>query len=361
MLASSYQRVRLWSGITAIALNLSMGWLLFAVAPVIQRVLPNWPFAAQLALCLAGGMLLLLPFELLMGHAVERLVERTEQTLGAWLRDWGRGAVRYFLAALCGGLVFGYGTGLWWPVRVGFTVLLLAICFFSGEYQLRISPGAWRLVEPPDPEFENDVREVLAAMKHPPVRLCWIEDSDSFAANGFSIGPTILPGEDDTGLPAVGMTTSVAKYLTPEQAALMVVREVFQHQAGFRRTGLTICLGWLLAGLVMVWCAPLVTGRLPALSSALLGMAIMTSWCFVALFVWPTWNRYWNRRADGFLLTHAPVEVVRELVILLQQLNATDIELSGSKSFVFHPIPPLSDRLHSLSPNEPNPAPAVLP
>ncbi len=361
MLASSYQRVRLWSGITAITLNLSMAWMLFALAPVLQRLLPHWPFAALLAVCLAGGMLLLLPFELLMGHAVERLVERSEQSLGRWLADWCRGAARYFVASLCGGLVFGYGAGLWWPWRVGFTFLLLAVCFFAGEYQSRLGPRSWRPAEGPDPDFDNDVRDALAAMKHPPVRLRWIEDSDSFAANGFSIGPTFLAGDDETGLPAVGMTTSVVKYLTPHQAALMAVREVFQHRAGFRRTALLICLVWLLAGLAMIWSAPLVIGALPALNSALLGMAIMTTWCFVALFVWPAWNRYWNRRADGFLLTHAPVEAVRELLILLQQLNATDIELPRRKSYIFHPIPPLADRLHSLSPNEPNPPPAVLP
>lgn len=361
MLASSYQRVRLWSGITAITLNLSLGWMLFAVAPVLQRLMLGWPFVAQLALCLAGGMLLLLPFELLMGHAVERLVERTEQTVGSWLGDWFRGAARYFLAALFGGLVFGYGSALWWPWRVGLTLLLLAVAFFASEYHFRLAPRAWRPAEAPDPAFENEVRDALAEMKHPPVRLRWIDDSDSFAANGFLIDPTILPGDDETGRRTVGMTTSVVRYFTPHQAALMAVREVFQHRAGFRQTSLAICLGWLFVGLVMVWCAPLVTGSLPPLNSALLGMAIMTTWCFVALFVWPTWNRYWNRRADGFLLTHAPLAAVRDLLVLLQQMNATDLELSGSKAFVFHPIPPLADRLHSLSPNEPNPPPAVLP
>lgn len=361
MLATSYQRVRLWSGITAITLNLAIAWLLFAVAGVIPQLLPHWPVAAQLALCVAGGMFVLLPFELLMGHAVERLVERTEQSLASWLRDWFRGASRYFLASLCGGLVFGYGMGAWWPWRIAFTVLLLGVCFFAAEYQFRFSPGAWRSMESPDSAFESEMREALVAMKHPPVPLRWIEDSDSFAANGLSVDPTFLAGEDESGVPAVALNRSIVKYFTPEQAALMVVREVFQHRAGFRRTALLICLGWLAVGLAMVWSAPLVTGRLPALNSALLGMAIMTTWCLVALFVWPTWNRHWNRRADGFLLTHAPVETVRELLILLQQLNATDIELPRSKAFVFHPIPPLTERLQSLSPNEPNPPPAVLP
>ena len=50
-----------------------------------------------------------------------------------------------------------------------------------------------------------------------------------------------------------------------------------------------------------------------------------------------------------------------KLLVLVQQLNATDIELPAAKTTLFHPIPPLSDRLHFLSPNEPNPTSPVLP
>jgi len=82
-------------------------------------------------------MLLLLPFELLTGHAVERLVERSEQSLAGWLLDWSRGAGRYLFASWCAGLAYGYGAGLWWPWRFGLTLALLAVCLVAAEYHFR--------------------------------------------------------------------------------------------------------------------------------------------------------------------------------------------------------------------------------
>jgi hypothetical protein len=361
MLASSYQRVRLWSGISAIGWNLALAWLLFAMAPVVQRLFPRWPFPALLAFCLLAGMLLMLPFELLTGHAVERLVERSEQSLAGWLVDWLRGVSRYLLASWCAGLAYGYGAGLWWPWRVAITMALLAVCFVAAEYHFRFSPRTWRPTDPSIPAYESAVLAALAELNHPAPSLRWMADSDSYAVNGMAIGPALFGSAESFALPPVALTTSVVKYLKPRQAALMVAREVFQHRAGFRQTTLIVCLGWLAAGLVLVWSAPAFTGALPRLNSSLLGMAIMTTWCFVALFVWPLWNRYWVRRADGYLLTIVPLAEVQELLVLVQQLNATDIELPAAKTTIFHSIPTLSDRLHFLSPNEPNPTTPVLP
>jgi hypothetical protein len=361
MLASSYQRVRLWSGVSAIALNLAIAWGLVAVAPLVPRVFPHWPFPALMAFCLLAGVLLMLPFELLSGHAVERLVERSEQSLGAWLIDWSQGMARYLLASWCAGLAFGYGSGLWWPWRMGISAALLLICFLAAEYHFRFSPRTWRPTDPSFGAYETAVQTALTELKLPSPPLRWMAESDAYAVNGMAIGPAILGSAENFALPPVAVTTSVIKYLTPRQSALMIAREVFQHRAGFRRMTLMVCLGWLLAGLIMVWGAPAFTGALPRLNAALLGMAIMTTWCLVALFIWPLWNRYWVRRADGFLLTVAPLAEVQELLLLVQQLNATDIELTGAKTSVFHPIPPLSERLHYLSPNEPNPTTPVLP
>ncbi len=342
-------------------MNLALAWGLFFLAPIVPRLFPHWPFPASIAVCLVAGMLLLLPFDLLTGHAVERLVERSEQSLGGWLRDWLQGASRYLFASWCAGLAFGYGSGLWWPWRAGLTVAVLAICFLAAEFHFRLSPRTWKPADPSFAAYESAVQAELTELKQPSPPLRWMAESDAFAVNGMAIGPVILGNAEGVALPPVALTTSVVKYLKARQAALMIAREVFQHRAGFRRMTLMACLGWLLAGLILVWAAPAYTGALPLLNAALLGMAIMTTWCIVALFVWPLWNRYWVRRADGFLLTLAPLAEVQELLVLVQQLNATDIELPAATTTIFHPIPPLSERLHYLSPNEPNPTTPVLP
>ena len=361
MLATSYQRVRLWSGVTSIALNLALAWGMFALAPTVQRLLPHWPFPAQLGACLLAGVLLMLPFDLLVGHAVERLVERTEQSLGAWLFDWLRGTGRFVLASWFAGLAFGYGSELWWIWRIAITAAVLAVCFLSAEHHFRLSPRAWRPSDPSQANYEESVQSELTELKLASPPLCWMLESDAYAVNGMVVGPAMSGQSNRDAPPAVAVTTSVIKYLKPRQTALLIAREVFQHRAGFRRLALLVSLGWLLAGLALVWSAPSFTGAMSELKSALLGMAIMTTWCLVALFIWPLWNRYWVRRADGYLLTLAPLAEVQELLVLVQQLNATDIELPSVKTTIFHPIPPLSERMHYLSPNEPNPTTPVLP
>jgi hypothetical protein len=74
----------------------------------------------------------------------------------------------------------------------------------------------------------------------------------------------------------------------------------------------------------------------------------MTTWCFLALFVWPSLNRVWMCNADTFLATLATPGEVRDLLSKVERLNATDISLSPAKTAVFHPIPPLQDRLSNL-------------
>ena len=74
----------------------------------------------------------------------------------------------------------------------------------------------------------------------------------------------------------------------------------------------------------------------------------MTTWCFLALFVWPTVNRVWMRSADEFLASMASAAEVKDLLSKIERLNATDIALSPAKTAVFHPIPPLQDRLNNL-------------
>jgi Zn-dependent protease with chaperone function len=54
-------------------------------------------------------------------------------------------------------------------------------------------------------------------------------------------------------------------------------------------------------------------------------------------------------QADRALCEKATPEEVMGLLNKVQRLNATDTELGSVKTTVFHPIPPLSDRIRSLS------------
>jgi Zn-dependent protease with chaperone function len=54
------------------------------------------------------------------------------------------------------------------------------------------------------------------------------------------------------------------------------------------------------------------------------------------------------RKADAFLVSLATPAEVRSLLVKVEHLNATDISLSPAKTLVFHPIPPLQERLNRL-------------
>ncbi len=350
----------MWAGVTAIGLNLALAWGLYLAAPILEIRLAGWPLAGQLAVIVLAGLLALLPLEILVGHAVEAMVERTTQTLGEWLRDWTHGAVRFWVAASLGGAALGFGAHWWLAAKLSLGMIVIIVCFVTAEQSFRAIPASWRPTEPPDPAFVLGLRGECEELRIPPAHFTWIEDTDAFAVNGAIVSPILMSTKEQNGMviPDVCLSTSVARYLQPRQAAFMVARELFCLKSGYRRISLFISLLWLAAGFVLAWGLPL--GPSP-LTSALGGMAVMTTWCFVALFVWPTVCRRWVLKADAYLLTLASAEEVADLLVALQELNATDTELSPSKEAIFHPIPTLEQRLRAIGIefHEPNPETAV--
>ncbi len=359
MLATNYQRVRLWSGVTAIGSNLALAWGLYLLSPRIERLLVGWPMAAQLLLIVLGGMFALLPLEILVGHCVERMVERNSQEFRAWLGDWWRGVTRYAIATTLGGMALGFGSILWWPWKLAVGALLLIAAFITAEQFFRLIPKAWRPVESPDPAFAASLREECLELHIPPAHLGWIDDSDDFAVNGAVASPVMMSSREENGMiiPAVALSTSVVRYLQPRQAALLVARELFFLESGYRRTALLLSVFWLACALGLAWTVPLGDS---VLVSALGAMALISTWCVLSLFLWPALSRKWTRKADEFLLTIAPPEEVRDLLIAVQELNASDPTLSPAKQYIFHPIPTLENRLKALGiTNEPNPQTSI--
>lgn len=359
MLATNYQRVRLWSGVTTLGLNLAIAWGAFLLAPRIEGWLPGWPLAAQVAVVVILGTFAVLPLEVLVGHAIERMVERTDQTLRGWLNDWFQGVIRFVIPAIIGGTLLGFGASWWWPIKIAAGLVLIIAAFVTAEQFYHLIPPGWKPAESPDPAFVASLREACEEMNVPPAHIAWVDDSDAFTSTGVVVSPVFMATREENGMviPAVGMSTAVARYLQPRQAALMISRELFILKCGFRRKALLLSLLWLAGGLSLAWWLPL--GATP-LASALGGMAVMSTWCLLALFVFPPLSRRWVLKADQFLLTLAEPEEIRDCLALVQELNATDVTVSSGKEYLFHSIPPLEHRLRELGfemqMHEPDPA-----
>jgi hypothetical protein len=333
---SAYQRIRLWSGIVSIGSNLGIIWAIYLSAFWWSG---NLDAVVSIAILIAlpfGLVLANLPFEILTGHACETAVGRTNQSLRAWLEDWSRGALPAACAQVFGLLLFYFASSWNGPFKwVLVTALVMVVTILVlASLPLRLARRAAirtdELIE-----FEKALALEFSELKVSAPQICWVADADLTTVNGAIpiFGKTLFLSEN------------VAGQLLPREAALMAVREVWFVKSGTARAASAIAILWLLAGVLLALGIPGVS----ALQCAIGGAAVVTTWCFVALFVWPAWNRSRMEQADRSLLGVATLPEVQELLAKVQQLNATDTELPPGKAAVFHPIPPMQDRIRSLS------------
>jgi len=329
---SNYQCIRLWAGIPSIGANLALIWgLAISAAWWADRFSGSVVTLTVLLGVAALITLANLPFDLLSGDAVERGAGRIEGSTSSWFKDWIKGRV-------------GTLTGLWLGMvffslfhqapQLSIPVSLIAGGLLTFILLFLVPAGHAALPESSGEEFEKKLGLELKSLgvKLRPIR--WFDHGDAESVNGCITPRGFL-----------SLSTTVAQCLTPREAALLVTREEYYRRSGAWIMILMIVTGWTLLGIIL---ALLVPSANPV-QAGLCGAAMMSTWCFLALFVWPTINRIWMSKADAFLASLAPSEEIRELFSKIARLNATDISLAPAKTAVFHPIPPLQDRLDRLS------------
>jgi len=335
--ASDYQKVRLWSGIFSIGANLGLIWAFYLVSLLVSpQLLGLFDAKIWLLVPVAAMLALGLVFDILSGYAAESALGRTKQSFKLWLRDWLLVSLRV-APALYGGLLI-----LGWLRFQSLTTQ--GRCIVDGGFFLALVvlllpallPRSWCRENDETHAFKLLLQPELAKIGVPAkVPIMWIETEDETTVNG-AIPPY--------GGMQIWLSTNVARHLTAREAALLIRRDFYFRRTKKHSLGALICIFWLLLGLIF---AQLMPAR-DALQAALGGGALITTWCFVALFVWPHLNRVWMKNADRDLLQVAPREEIEALLRRVQELNASDIELSAAKSGVFHPIPDLQRRLEGL-------------
>ena len=328
---ASYQRIRLWAGITSIGANLALIWGLALSASWWAAGFSD-PLATALVLLAVAVLVTLanLPFDLLSGHAVEHAAGRIGGSTGRWLNDWIRNRALTLSGLWVGMLYFScffQASRPWAVVLLPAAGALILILFLLVPAGRPAKPGS------SEEAFEKSVALELKSLgvNSRPVR--WFDLGDDETVNGCI-----------TPLGLLSLSTTVAQWLTPREAALMAAREEYYRRSGTWAMTLVIVAVWTLLGILL---AVLLPSANPV-QAGLIGAAILSSWCFLALFVWPSLNRLWMKKADVFLVSLAATGEVRELFSKIERLNATDISLSPVKTAVFHPIPPLQERLSGL-------------
>ena len=334
--STDYQRIRLWSGITSIGANLAMIWGLALSASWWAMGFSGLGLLGIPAVLLAVAILVTLanlPFDVLSGHAVEQAVGRTGQSAGQWLADWIRGRLVTMIGLWIGMIYF---SALHQASRSGTMILIVAAGVMVILLFLLVPAGDSAPVGSSKEVFEKSMNAELQSLGVTPRPVRWFDLGDEETVNGC-----ITP----RGL--LSLSATVAQWLTPREAALMASREECYRKSGTWLFTLLIVGSWTLLGILLSTLIPSAN----AVQAGLIGAAVMSSWCFLALFVWPTLNRFWMNRGDAFLASLASPAEVGELLSKIERLNATDISLSAVKTAVFHPIPPLQERLSKLDQN----------
>ena len=339
MNAANYQRVRLWAGIFSIGTNLGLVWACYFFAlGFSEALLARFDVRALLLLPVAAMLALGLMFDILIGHAGESALGRTRQSFAAWARDWALAAARVG-PGLWAALVF-LGWMRFAPTAAFLLFLAGALLLFGALLSLlpAFLPRSWRLDSDETRRYASILRQEFGDVGVPShLPIVWIAGEDETTVNG-SVTPV--------GRAQIWLSSNVISGLTPRQTALLVRRDWWFRKTRKTVMNAAICVAWLLVGLVLARTVP--PARDP-LQAALGGAAVMTTWCFAALFVWPRLNSVWVRAADRDLLEVAPRAEVIELLMRVQTLNASDHTLSAVKAGVFHPIPDLNRRLDNLS------------
>ncbi len=332
----AYQRIRLWSGIVSIGCNLGLIGALYLSAFWWEAMISSAGVAAgvlaAIPFLIAAGNL---PFDILTGHAVETFANRTRQPLREWFSDWSKGAIHAATAQAAGLLLFFLAaqfSSIWkWPIVFGIVVVVVVLVLLQLQRGDTDLDGA---NDGPLADFEARLASELKSLGVALPRVRWIHDVEIDPVNGC--------------IPPFGcrlhLSSNVSRHLTPREAALLCLREVWIAKSGRGRAGAMIAGAWLLAGVGLALTVPAAN----AIQAALGGAAVVSLWSFLALFVWPPLNRRWMSEADRILLQHASTEEIQAVFKKVQKLNATDTALSSAKTAIFHPIPPTQDRINAL-------------
>jgi hypothetical protein len=333
--AAEYQRFRLWAGIAAITLNTALGWGLYFGAVRLGALLGFMPFELQLVLVIECGLLVLLPFEVLTGHAAEAWSGRSLQPFSSWLVDWFHVAIRSLAMAWVGGIWFGHSHFMPWSLRIMWGWMFFLLILLFGLTMHFWGAKRWRIPRNPDIGYTDELQRELRSMQIPDAEIHWVREADTTSVNITPMSFRRL---------RLAVTSGFIDHFSPRELALLIVRENLFVTTNRRVVSLGICMGWLIAGQFLAWALPATT----PLEAALGSMAVFTSWCVVSLFVWPALNRAWCIEADAAMLDFANVDEAADIIRKLQALNSTDLSVGPGKVSVFHPIPPLNDRLRAL-------------
>ncbi|MGF1632670.1 MAG: hypothetical protein ACFCVE_02370 [Phycisphaerae bacterium] len=351
-----YQRLRLWCGITGIGLVLVPLWAGLALG--LPGVLDDFFGGLH---PVSGGFVsaaLLGVFVTLVQLPVDVYAHRVEERFGRWTgAPWWPGYLKASAEWLGGvataGLVVGvvvWLLGPAWPLPLAVGLLLLG--FF--HIAMPLSPAKRSKLPEEHVGWWRQVQAELESMRLPTPKVVWFDSGENALAGGWN---------------GVGRfkTLFIAKSLTqvsPRVAAGLIAREIGHDRGMHRLTSAIATMLWVGSGLLIAhdlmtpelavvsgWTFPTtpglevdVTARPPLPQAVFTIAAVMSTWCWLGLFVWPALGRRQVLAADAFAAERLGASDTQAMFDALARHNLPDEHLPPVKAFIFHPIPPLDVR-----------------
>ncbi len=335
--ATTYQRIRLWCGITGIGLILVLLWV--AVGLGLPRAADG--LFEKLPTVLAGFFtaLLLGIGAALLQAGPDYYAARTELAYGQ--RQSGGLIGRYLTHVMqwlggiaSAGLLVGIAVALagawWWLPAV---VLLLGLSFFHVVYPLSPTKRA----PAPDADWWQRVEAELGAMNLPVPAVSWYDHGERSLAGGWNgVGP----------FRRLFLATSLAQ-VEPRVAAGLIAREVGHLRLRHRLVTMLCTAGWIVGGIVLAgWLA---ADDLGAAGVVVVLAATMSTWCWLGLLgLWPSLGKWQIYAADAFAADKLGRDDAVAMLDELATRNLPDPSLAAGVEFVFHPIPPMNKRRQRL-------------
>ncbi len=283
------------------------------------------------------------------GFYSEKNRNRTSETFSNWFSSWVAGSAVVFSLQLFGGALLALSASNFsrhhWAflLTVDFLLLFLAWKLYNQHFQW--IPALLKRKYSPSLQYQSELEQELLkrgfSIKENPHLLYFYQSHDCSILNGGSIGG---------GKYRRYMISSASlEHLSPTQLAILIWRdECLNHPSERSKCfflSLIYCfIGLLLAQLTMISMGHFFWDRWFWL------LAFLSSWFFLALFIFPFYSRKNYLRVDRRVMeAGVSLEEYRTLLIKIHHLNAADSQVPSWIESIFYPIPSLSNRLSNLA------------
>lgn len=316
----TYARARLWLGITSVGT-----WVVIASLGLALGLPTAWIEAAQdaswgaqssvLVQALLVYVLLALPFDLVGGWVLPRRFGRSQESLGRYLLQWGRGVlVQATVMLSCALLVLAFGRA------AGVFGAVVALALASA---LLLIGQVW-------------VARLVARARVTRVGRTLIWESRD---QGFSGGWAGWPGFEVQVQPA-----HWRELLDDDEMRGQEMRRQGVIVTGSRARGVAMAIGFNLLG--FLWATQIPGGGVADAAGLLTSALAFVVWSFVGLLILPTVSRAGVFEADHYAIENqVATATLASAARKLDRLAEDEAERTKGVEAIFHPVPSVENRV----------------